>query len=38
LSILYELPGVVLAKKSAKFDRKFADPKNLHRYFRICAI
>jgi len=26
------------AKKRAKFERKFADHKNLHRYFGICVI
>jgi len=30
----FELPTGVLAKKSAKFERRFAD----HRYFGICAI
>ena len=33
----FELPSDVLAK-SAKFERKFADHKNLHRYFGVCAI
>jgi len=27
-----------VVKKGAKFERKFADHKNLHRYFGICAI
>ena len=30
----FELHSEILAKK----ERKFADHKNLHRYFRICAI
>jgi len=34
----FELPSAVLAKKRAKFKRKFADHKNLHRYFGICVI
>ena len=34
----FQLPSEVLAKKSAKFERKFADHKNPHRYFGICAI
>jgi len=34
----FELPSEVLAKKTAKFERKFADHKNLHRYFGICTI
>ena len=34
----FDLPSEVLAKKSAKFERKFADHINVHRYFRICAI
>jgi len=34
----FELPSEVLAKKSAKFERKFADHKNLHLHFGICAI
>jgi len=34
----FELPSEVLAKKRAKFERKFADHKNLHRYFGICVI
>jgi len=31
----FQLPSEVLVKKSAKFERKFADCKNLHRYFGI---
>jgi len=34
----FELPSEVLANKSAKFQRKFADRKNLHRYFGTCVI
>jgi len=34
----FELPSEVLAKKRAKFERKFADHKSLHRYFGICVI
>jgi len=34
----FELPSEVLAKKRGKFERKFADHKNLHRYFGICVI
>jgi len=33
----FQLPSEVLVKKSAKFERKFADCKNLHRYFGISA-
>jgi len=33
----FQLPSEVLAKKSAKFERKFADCKNLHRFFGISA-
>jgi len=34
----FKLPSEVLSKKRAKFERKFADHKNLHRYFGISAI
>jgi len=34
----FELLSELLAKKRAKFERKFADHKNLHRYFGICVI
>ena len=34
----FELPSELLAKKRAKCQRKFADHKNLHRYFGICVI
>ena len=34
----FELPSEILAKTGAKFERKFAEHKNLHRYFGICAI
>ena len=33
----FQLPSEVLVKKSAKFDSKFADCKNLHRYCFISA-
>ena len=34
----FELPSELLAKKSAKFERKFADHKNLHHYFGISVM
>jgi len=34
----FELPSELLAKKRAKFERKFTDHKDLHRYFGICVI
>jgi len=34
----FELPSELLAKKRAKFERKFADHKNLHHYFGISVI
>jgi len=33
----FRLPSEVLLKKSVKFERKFADCKNLQRYFGISA-
>jgi len=33
----FQLLSEVLVKKSAKFERKFEDCKNLHRYFGISA-
>jgi len=33
----FQLPSEVLVKKSAKFERKFADCKNPQRYFGMSA-
>ena len=34
----FQIPSEVLEKKRARFERKFADCKDLHRYFGIFGV